>query len=89
MHDVVFYLAVVWMTVLLVAGVIRVVRAGTPLGRLLALDMLSLILVGLLVLYAGSEEQPYFLDAALGLALLSFITTVAVARHHAEGSPFR
>jgi len=88
MHDVVFYLAVVWMTVLLVAGVIRVVRARTPLGRLLALDMLSLLLVGLLTLYAGSERQPYFLDAALALALLSFITTVAVARLHSEGSPF-
>ena len=49
------------------------------------MDALTLILVGLLVLYSVGSRQPYFMDAALALALVSFIGTVAAARRMASG----
>ena len=88
MHDLVFYLAVGWMTGLLVASVVLVVRARVVLARLLALDMLVLILVALLVLFSDANRRGVYLDAALALALLSFVATLAGARYHAEGRPF-
>ncbi len=84
MHDVVFYAAVGWMTVLLVTSVLAVVRLRHTTGRILALDMLTLILASLLVLYGAAESTPYYLDAALALALLAFVGTLAAARYHGE-----
>jgi multisubunit Na+/H+ antiporter MnhF subunit len=88
MHEVIFYLAFVWMTGLFVVGVAAVIRLPTTAGRILALDTLTLILVALLVLYADALHSPYYLDAALILALLAFIGTVAVARYHGERKIF-
>ena len=83
-HEALFYVAAGWMTVLLVVGVVAVVRLRETAGRILALDVLTLVLVSLLVLYTDAFQNPYYLDAALILALLSFIATVAAARYHGE-----
>ena len=82
MHEVVFYLAFAWMTVLLVVGVAAVIRLRSTASRILALDMTTLILVALLDLYADANRSPYFLDAALILSLLAFLATLALARYH-------
>ncbi len=83
-HEALFYVAAGWMTVLLLVGVVAVVRLRETAGRILALDVLTLVLVSLLVLYTDAFQSPYYLDAALILALLSFIATVAAARYHGE-----
>ena len=88
MHEILFYLAFVWMTVLLAVGVVAVIRLATTAGRILALDTLTLILVALLVLYSDYQRTPYYLDAALILALLAFLGTVVAARYHGERKIF-
>jgi multicomponent Na+:H+ antiporter subunit F len=84
MHQAVFYAAAVWMTGLLGVSIVFVVRAGSPMVRILGIDVLTLILVAFLILYADAERTPYYLDAALALALLSFVSTLAAARYHSE-----
>ena len=84
MHELVFYVATAWMTVLLAVGVVAVIRIPQTSGRILALDMLTLILAALLVLYGNARGAPYYLDAALILALLAFVGTLAAARYHGE-----
>lgn len=88
MHTAVFYAAALWMTVLLATSIVLVIRAPSVLSRILSLDMALLILVALLVLLSATLRVAYFLDAALALALLSFVTTLAAARYHAEKDPF-
>ena len=88
MHEAVFYLAALWMTVLLSLSVVSVIRARSSLTRILALDMTILILVALLVLFSAVNDVAYYLDAALMLALLSVIATIAAARYHSEGRLF-
>jgi multicomponent Na+:H+ antiporter subunit F len=88
MHEAVFHAAALWMTVLLGVSVVSVLRARSALTRLLALDLTILILIGLLVLYSDANRVPYYLDAALALALLSVIATIAGARYHGEGRLF-
>lgn len=88
MHTAVFYAAALWMTVLLATSIVLVIRAPSILSRILSLDMALLILVALLVLLSTTLRVAYFLDAALALALLSFVTTLAAARYHAEKDPF-
>jgi multicomponent Na+:H+ antiporter subunit F len=84
LHEVVFYLAFAWTTVLLVVGVAAVIRLRSTASRILALDMTTLILVALLILYADANRSPYYLDAALILSLLAFLATLAFARYHGE-----
>jgi len=88
MHEVVFYVAALWMAVLIGVVVLVVVRAASPLVRLLALDTVTLLLVVMLVLYSDSRGVPYYLDAAIILALLAVISTIAAARWHSEGKIF-
>ena len=84
MHEIVFYFALAWMTVLLVTSVAAVIRLRSTAGRILALDTLTLILVALLVLYAAANRSPYYMDAALALSLLGFLATLVLARYHGE-----
>ncbi len=88
MHQVIFAGAAVWMTVLLSVTVVVVIRARSTMVRILALDMLTLILIALLILFADANGVSYYLDAALVLALLSFVSTLAAARYHSEGRIF-
>ncbi len=88
MHEIVFYLAFVWMTVLLVVSVVAVIRLRSVTSRILALDMLTLVMVALLILYSDWQRVPFYLDAALILALLGFIATLVLSRYHAEGRVF-
>ncbi|HEY6674650.1 MAG TPA: monovalent cation/H+ antiporter complex subunit F [Rubrobacteraceae bacterium] len=84
MHQVVFYAAFVWMTVLLVVSAAAVIRLRSTASRILALDMLTLILVALLVHYADANRTSYYLDAALVLSLLAFVATLVLSRYHGE-----
>ncbi|ABG06050.1 Membrane bound protein complex subunit mbxB [Rubrobacter xylanophilus DSM 9941] len=88
MHETVFYAASVWMALLLLASVYAVIRIPSATGRILALDTLTLVMVGILVLFVDAFRTPYFLDAALILALLAFVGTVAAARYHSERRVF-
>ena len=88
MHELVFYLATAWMTVLLSVSVVAVIGLSSTAGRILALDMLTLILVVLLVLYGDAQRTTHYLDAALILALLAFVGTLAAARYFGERKIF-
>lgn len=88
MHELVFYGAMIWMTGLLCICIGMVIRSRSPLVRILALDTLTLVLVALLILYSTTTESSFYLDAALMLALLSFVSTVVAARYHSEGRIF-
>jgi multisubunit Na+/H+ antiporter MnhF subunit len=56
--------------------------------RILAFDALTLVLVALLIMYSITTETSYYLDAALMLALLSFISTVVASRYYSERKVF-
>ena len=88
MHEIVFYVAVTWMTVLLTVGVVATIKLPLTGGRILALDTLTLILTALLVLYGTAGRTSYYLDVALVLALLAFIGTLAAARYYGERKIF-
>ncbi|MDQ3525086.1 MAG: monovalent cation/H+ antiporter complex subunit F [Chloroflexota bacterium] len=88
MSDVILYVALIWMTTLLVTAAVTVIRAGDAMTRILALDVLTLVLTALLVLYSTTTETSYYLDAALLLALLSFLSSIAAARYYSVGRIF-
>lgn len=88
MPTVVVVPALIWVTALLVAGGVVLIRARDVLQRVIALDLLSVVVVALLALLSYAQDEPYYLDAAVALALLSFVATVAAARYLRSGGPF-
>ena len=50
-------------------------------GRVIALDMMSVLGIGIIVVYAVVTDQPVFVDVATVLALVSFLGTVAFAAY--------
>ncbi len=87
-HDPVFFVGIAWLTVLLGVSVVSIARARTTAECLVALDTAVLMLIGLLGLVAAESRRPYALDAALVLALLSFVSTVAASRYLGDRRPF-
>lgn len=66
---------------------IRLVKGPTLPDRVIAIDLIGVLLVCLLVLMAGVTAQQAFLDVAMVVALISFVGTVAYARYiEREGS---
>lgn len=84
MHDVTFYVALVWLVALFSGLVVMTARAKSGLVRVLLLDTLTLVTVALLVIYSVTTDTSYYLDAALVLSLISFISVIAAARYHSE-----
>jgi multicomponent Na+:H+ antiporter subunit F len=80
--------AMVWVTLLLVAGGLALARARDMLQRVVALDLLAVLVVALLALLSYYWDVGYYLDAAVALSLLSFVATVAAARYLGSGGPF-
>ncbi len=85
MSSTLVFVAALWIGVLVLVNVVQVIRAPSAMERVLALDTLTLVLVGLLALSVRSTGWAYYLDAALILALLSFVGTLAAARFQIAG----
>ena len=88
MPDIVITVALVCVTLMLVVGTAVLVRARDILDRVVALDLLMMICVALLALLSYLFDVPYYLDAALALAALSFVATLAVVRSEDGGGSF-
>ncbi len=80
MPDIVISVGAAWATLLLVAGGLLLLRARDTLHRVLALDILVMIVIALLTLLSYLRDVSYYIDAALALALLSFTATLIVVR---------
>ena len=78
-------LAVCGATVLL--AVVRLVRGPSTADRVVALDLLSAVAVGIMTAWSVAADDPVFLDVALLVALLAFLGTVAFGAYaEQEGS---
>ncbi len=65
----------------IVLGFIRLVLGPNIPDRLVALDLLTTVGVGIAALYAVAFDQPVYLDVAIVLALVAFLGTVTFARY--------
>jgi multicomponent Na+:H+ antiporter subunit F len=69
------------LTVSLFLAFFRLYRGPSLPDRVVALDLIAALVVGLFAVYSIIVEQPVFIDAAIVLALIIFLGTVAFARY--------
>ncbi len=89
MPEIVIVVALACTVAILGVSAAVLLRARDLLERIVALDLVTVVCVGLLALLAYLREVSYYLDAALALAALSFVATLAAARSGRGRGPFR
>ncbi len=58
----------------------RVVFGPTPADRIVAVDILGILIIGLLAVIGLYYDKDFFMDVALVWALLSFLASLAFAK---------
>lgn len=79
MTDLFWIIILAMLAVALITAFIRLARGPHLPDRVVALDLISVIVMAFICVYAVRFNQPNFLDVAIVLALLTFLGTVAFA----------
>ncbi|MGQ9848765.1 MAG: cation:proton antiporter [Aggregatilineaceae bacterium] len=78
-NDLALYGVLPALALAIVLTVIRLLRGPSLPDRVMALDLLTTLGIGVIAIYAIATDQPAFLDVAIATALISFLGTVAFA----------
>jgi multicomponent Na+:H+ antiporter subunit F len=65
----------------LLLAFVRLAIGPSVADRVVALDLIGVLSVGMIILYSVATELPVFLDAAVALALVGFAGTIAFAKY--------
>jgi multicomponent Na+:H+ antiporter subunit F len=77
-------LSLAMLSLALFFALVRLLRGPSLADRVVALDLLALLAVGIIVAYDILTRQPILLRAAIVLALLAFLGTVGFAYYIGE-----
>ena len=87
MLDVVTQLTLVILGIALLIAVLRIVKGPSLPDRIVAMDLVGVLVVGIIVVLAASTDVVATLDAAVVIALIGFLGTVAYATYVERGHP--
>lgn len=73
---------------LLIPASYRVIVGKTLPDRLQAVDLITTLLIGIIVMLALVEGTQVFVDMAIALAAFAFVGTISIARYISEGRGF-
>ena len=85
--ETVILISQVIMGLALVLTFVRVVRVASLPDRVVALELFSTTVVGLVGVYAIQSGVSSFLDAAIVIALMGFLAAIGFARFLERGGP--
>lgn len=85
MADTILTIAVVLIALSILFGVVRLIVGRTVFDRVVAIDMLTVVTIALIALYAHLSGRFVYLDVALVYGLLSFLAVLAIARFLERG----
>ena len=87
MIDFVSDMTLVILGIALLMAFVRLVKGPTLPDRIVAMDLFGMLVVGLIVVLAGSSRVRATLDAAMVIALIGVLGTVAYATYVERGDP--
>jgi multicomponent Na+:H+ antiporter subunit F len=83
--EIIIQIAAVLIFFAILFAVIRLVIGKTLVDRIVAVDMLTVISISLIALYAHVSGRFVYIDVALVYGLLSFLAVLAIARFLEKG----
>ena len=87
MLDIVSQVTLVTLGLALLIAFIRLVKGPTLPDRIVATDLFGALVVGLIAVLAGWSGVRATLDAAMVIALVGFLGTIAYATYVQRGDP--
>ena len=87
MLDIVSQVTLVTLGLALLIAFIRLVKGPTLPDRIVATDLFGALVVGFIAVLAGWSGVRATLDAAMVIALVSFLGTIAYATYVERGDP--
>ncbi len=81
LDDLILFVVLPIMSLAMLLAFARLVRGPTLPDRVVALDLIGTMGMGIIAVYAIARNLPVLIDVAIVLALLSFLGTVAFARY--------
>ena len=85
--DVISNLTLATLGVALLMAFVRLVKGPTLPDRIVAMDLFGGLVVGIIVVLAGWSGVRPTLDAAIVIALIGFLGTIAYATYVERGDP--
>lgn len=85
MADIIIQIAAVLIFFAILFSVTRLILGKTLIDRVVAVDMLTVISISLIALYAHVSGRFAYIDVALVYGLLSFLAVLAIARFIEKG----
>ena len=84
--DAVVYVSLGVLSLALGLSLLRLVRGPTLPDRVVALELVATIFVGVVAVNAIGSREPVYLDVAIVLALVGFLGAIAFARFISQGT---
>jgi len=81
------YIILALLFIPVVLSIVRVVKGPTAPDRIVGLDTINTIVIISMILFGAVNEEVIYIDVAIVYALLSFISTLFVAKY-LEGGEF-
>jgi multicomponent Na+:H+ antiporter subunit F len=85
LSEVILHIAAVLIAASVVLGVVRLILGRTLVDRVAAIDMLTIVSISMIALYAHVSGRFIYVDVALVYGVLSFLAVVAMARYLERG----
>lgn len=85
MADAVLTLAYALIFFSILFGIVRLILGSRTVDRVIAIDLMTVVSIALIALYAHHAGRFIYLDVALVYGLLSFLGVLAVARYLENG----
>jgi multicomponent Na+:H+ antiporter subunit F len=79
--------ALIALTLAMLVTVVRLVKGPSLPDRVVAMDLIGILAVGLIVVLAAITGVRATLDAAIVIALVAFVATVAYGTYVERGHP--
>ncbi|RLF29546.1 MAG: cation:proton antiporter [Thermoplasmata archaeon] len=82
-----FMLTLVLLIISIVISLIRVVFGPTVPDRVVGLDTINTLVIASMVIFGAASKEVIYIDVAIVYALLSFVSTLFIAKY-LEGGRF-
>ncbi|HDO19180.1 MAG TPA: cation:proton antiporter [Thermoplasmatales archaeon] len=77
----IFLLALLILTICIVIASIRLLKGPTVPDRVVGLDTINTLVIVGMILFGAAYKESIYIDVAIVYALLSFVTTILIAKY--------
>ena len=85
MNSLLLNLALLFMVFAMVPCVYRTIKGPSIPDRVIGVDAMTTVIVGMLGVYSFVQGSVFFMDVALVLSIISFVGTVTISKYLDEG----